>query len=95
MLEKLVNNQLTDFLDVYSILSGMQSGFRPGYGCVTATLKVLNDVTIALDSKQYCAAICIDLAKAFDKIDHSIIVGRQMSIGVSEGSLVWFANYLS
>ena len=55
MLDKLVN-QLTDFLDVYSILSGMQSGFLSGYGCGTATLKVLNDVTIALDSKQCGAA---------------------------------------
>ena len=54
VLEKRVNNKLTGFLD--SILSGMQSGF-PGYGCVTATLNVLNYVTIALDSKQCCAAI--------------------------------------
>lgn len=72
----------------------MQSGFCSGYGCVNATLKVLNDVTIALDSKQCCAAIFIDLAKAFDTVDHSILVGRLMSIGVSEGSLAWFANYL-
>jgi hypothetical protein len=50
VLKELVNNQLTGFLDVYSILSGMQSGFRSGYECVTATLKVFNDVTIVLDS---------------------------------------------
>jgi hypothetical protein len=62
-LEKLVNNQLTVFLDVYSILSGMQSGFRSGYGCVTANLKVLNDVTIALDSKQCRAAILLTWPK--------------------------------
>ena len=81
MLEKLVN-QLT------SILSGMQSGFHSGYGYVTATLKVLNDVTIILDSKQcYCGAIFIDLAKAFDTVDHSILVGRLRSIGASYGSL--------
>jgi hypothetical protein len=41
VLEKLVNNQMTGFLDVYSILSGMQSGFFPGQGCVTATLRGL------------------------------------------------------
>jgi hypothetical protein len=73
----------------------MQSGFHSGYGCVTATLKVLNDGTIALDSKQCCAAIFIDLAKAFDTVDHSILVVRLRSISVSEGSLAWFANYLS
>ena len=61
VLEKLTDNQLTGFLDVYSILLGMQSGFRSGYGCVTATLKVLNDVTIAIDSKQCCAAIFNEL----------------------------------
>jgi hypothetical protein len=83
-LEKLVNNQQTGFFDVYSILLGMQSGYRSGYGCVTASLNVLNDVTIALDSKQYCATIFIDLAKAFDKVSHSIIVGRLRSIGVKE-----------
>jgi hypothetical protein len=94
-LEKLDNNQLTGFLDVYGILYGMQSGFRSGCGCVTATLKVLNDVSIALDSKQCCAAIFIDLAKAFDTVDHSILVGRPWSIDISEGSLAWFANYLS
>ena len=59
------------------------------------TLKVLNDITIARDSKQCCAAIFIDLAKAFDTVDHSILVGRLRNIGVSEGSLAWFANYLS
>ena len=73
----------------------MQYGFRSGYGCVTTTLKVLNDVPIALDSNHYCAAIFIDLAKAFDTVDHSILVGRLRSIGVSEGSLARFANYLS
>ena len=69
----------------------MQSGFCSGYVCVTATLKVLNNVTNALDSKQCCAAISIDLAKAFDRVDHSIL----RSMCVSEGSLAWFANYLS
>jgi hypothetical protein len=75
VLEKLVN-QLTGFLDVYSILSGIQSGFHSGYECVTATFMVLNDVTISLDSKQCCAATFIDLVKAFDMVDHSILVHR-------------------
>jgi hypothetical protein len=71
------------------LLSGLQSGFCSSYGCVTATLiKVLNYVTIALVSKQYCADIFIDLAKAFGRVEHSILVGRLRSIVVSEESLV-------
>jgi hypothetical protein len=41
-----------------------------------------NDVTVALDSKQCCAAIFIDLAKAVDTVDHSILVDRLRSVGV-------------
>ena len=54
---------------------------------VTATLKVINYVNIAIDSKQCWAAIFLDLAKGFDTGDHSIPVGRLRSIGVSEGGL--------
>jgi hypothetical protein len=82
------------FIGQFLFFSGMQSGFRSGYGCVIATLNVLNDVIISLDSKQCCAAIFIDLAKAFDTVDYSILMGR-LSIGVSEGPLACFANYLS
>jgi hypothetical protein len=60
---------------------------------VTATLKVLNDVTIALDSKQCWAAI-FDLAKAFDTVEHFVLVGWLRSIDASEESLTWFASYL-
>ena len=73
----------------------MQSGVRSGYGCVTANLNVLNDITTALNSNQCCAAIFIDLAKAYDMVDLSILVGQLRSIGISEGSLACFANYPS
>ena len=95
IIEKLVNNQLSWYLNSYNILSPAQSGFRPGFGCVTATLKVLNDITSALDSKLHCAAIFIDLAKAFDTVNHSILSDRLNSIGVQGRSLEWFSSFLS
>ena len=95
ILEKLVNKQLSKYLKDHNILSGVQSGFRTGYGCITATLKIINDVVSALGTKQYCAAIFIDLAKAFDTVDHSILLDRLGSIGVSGHSLAWFSNYLT
>lgn len=95
ILEKLVNKQLINHLNVNGIISGTQSGFRSGYGCITATTKVLNDITSALDNKQHCTAIFIDLAKAFDSVDHNTLIHRLSSIGVTDHSLVWFSNYLS
>jgi hypothetical protein len=71
----------------------MQSGFRAGYGCTSATLKVLNDIIIAIDKRHYCAAIFINLAKAFDSVNHCILIGRLNSLGLSNDCLARFTNY--
>ena len=74
VLEKLVLKQLNHFLASNLILSDLQSGFRPGHGCMTATTKVLDDITTALASRQVCVATFIDLAKAFDSVVHDFLL---------------------
>ena len=95
VLEKLVHKQLSQFLTSNNILSNLQSGFRPGHGCITATLKVLDDIISSLDSKQTCIAAFIDLSKAFDSVIHPILLQRLSSIGLSPHSCNWFASYLN
>lgn len=93
--EKLVNKQIVSHLESHRTLSAMQSGFRAGHGCTTATLKVLNDIIAAIDKKQYCAAVYIDLSKAFDSVNHCVLISRLNSLGFSHDCLAWFSNYLS
>jgi hypothetical protein len=73
----------------------MQSSFIAGHGCTSATLKVLNDIITAIDKSHYCAAVFIDLAKAFDSVNHHILIGRLNSLGFSNDCLAWFTNYFS
>ena len=73
----------------------MQSGFRAGHGCKSATLKVLNDIITAIDKRQYFAAVFIDLAKAFDSVNHHILISRLNNLGFSNDCLAWFTNYFS
>ena len=74
----------------------MQSGFRAGHGCTSATLKVLNDIITAIDKRQYCTvAVFIDLAKNLDSVNHHIFIGRLNSLGFSNYCLAWFTNYFS
>ena len=73
----------------------LKSGFRAGHGCTSATLKVLNDIINAIDKRHYCAAVLIDLAKAFDSVNHNILIGRLNSLGFSNNCLAWFTNYFS
>jgi hypothetical protein len=58
-------------------------------------LKVLNDIVTAIDKRQYCAAVSTDLAKAFDSVNHRILIGRLNSLGFSNDCLAWFINYFS
>ena len=95
VLEMLVLKQLDFFLTTNNILSDLQSGFRSGHGCITATLKVLDDIIIDLDNKQVCIASFIDLAKAFDSVDHMTLLGRLSGIGLSPTCCNWFASYLT
>ena len=73
----------------------MQSGIRADHGCTSATLKVLNDILTAIEKKHYCAAVFIDLDKAFDSVNHHILIGRLNSLDFSNDCLAWFTNYFS
>ena len=54
-------------------------------------MKDLNDIITAIDEKEHCAALFLDLSKAFDKVDHSVLV----NVGFSSKSVKWYENYLS
>lgn len=95
VLERLINDQIKDFLDTHNILSPLQSGFRKQHSTVSAAVKVVNDITEALDKKNHCAALFIDLSKAFDTVDHAILCQRLSDIGLSSHAVGWFTNYLS
>uniref|UniRef100_A0A8K9UIW2 Reverse transcriptase domain-containing protein n=1 Tax=Oncorhynchus mykiss TaxID=8022 RepID=A0A8K9UIW2_ONCMY len=93
--ESQVNKQITDHFESHRTFSAVQSGFRAVHGCTSATLKVLNDIITAIDKRQYCAAVFIDLAKAFDSVNHRILIGRLNSLCFSNDCLAWFTNYFS
>ena len=95
ILEHLINNQLKAFLSFHNILNRHQSGFRPGHSTISAATKVVNDIAYALDNKQDCVALFIDLSKAFDSVDHALLLNRLAEIGLDRKACKWFKNYLS
>lgn len=94
VLENLVSNSLKEFLYNNAILSTYQSGFRKRHSTITAAIKVVNDITVALDKRQHCASLFIDLSKAFDTVDHDVLKLRLLNSGLSENAVAWFSNYL-
>ena len=95
ILESLVASQLKSYLDSLNILNNMQSGFRSRHSTVSATLKVFDDIKEALDNKLMCVSLFIDLTKAFDTVDHPLLINTLLRAGIGCNALKWFHSYLN
>ena len=95
ILERIVYDQLYNFLVKYSIIIPCQYGFRKLHSTDLAILDLYDKVSNALSNNQYVVGLFIDLTKAFDSLDHSILLRKLERYGVRGTPLEWFRNYLS
>ena len=93
--EKLVHNQMYDYLDKNKHLFANQSGFRALHSVVTCLLNSTDDWYVNMDNGKYTAMIFIDLKKAFDTVDHDILLAKLRKYGIENVELTWFTSYLT
>ena len=92
--EKILKERITKFLDKYHILSDHQFGFRKGKSTSDAMLSLTTKIYQSLDKKRPAMALFIDLAKAFDTVDHTQLMGVLDSIGFRGISYNLIQDYL-
>ena len=95
VLEKLVYGQLYHYLNDNKLLSSCQSGFRSLHSTITALLEATNSWSVNIDNGFLNGVVFIDLKKAFDTIDHEIILRKMSYFGADQESITWFQSYLS
>ena len=95
IIEKVVHDQTNAFLSDENILYNYQSGFRANHPTNLCLSFLTDKVLKGFDEGLLTGIILIDLQKAFDTIDHEILLYKLKAIRLSKGTLQWFRSYLS
>ena len=93
--EKIIYDQLYEYLNANNLLNYCQSGFRSFHSTLTALLEATNEWLVNIDNGLLNGVVFIDLKKAFDTIDHEVILLKLRNYGVDPFSLRWFKSYLT
>ena len=86
-----MHTRLYDFVDI----SKQFYGFRKGFSTNHALLKILEGIQENLDNKTFVCGVCVDLEKAFDAVNHQILLQKLNHYGIRGIANQWFSSYLS
>ena len=95
LLEKLMHKRLVSFLNQHKILYKYQFGFRQNYSTTLALIEITDNILQDLENGKFVCGIYLDLSKAFDTVDHTILLSKLHYYGIRGEPLCWFRNYLS
>ncbi|MCG8113419.1 MAG: reverse transcriptase domain-containing protein [Candidatus Thiodiazotropha taylori] len=94
ILEKHVHLSLMSYLNEHDFLHPTQSGFRSAHSCETALVNMIDRWLQCLDNGQLVGVVLVDFKKAFDLVDHNILLQKLKLYNLSEKALNWFSSYL-
>ena len=92
ILEKVVANQLYEFLSRNNLLSESQHGFRKGLSTQTALIQITEHLYKNIDKSKISLLALCDLSKAFDSVSHTLLLQKMDALQIDD---FWFTNYLS
>ena len=95
LLEKLMYKRTYYFLEQTDQLYQSQYGFRKSHSCETAIMELASSIIKGKDDGFYTLALFIDLSKAFDTVDHNILLDKLDKYGIRGVAKEWCRSYLT
>ena len=93
--EKVMYSRLIDFLEENKILIVNQFGFRKNHSSYMALIVLIYKITKALENGDYVIGMFLDFSKAFDTVNHHILLEKLEYYGIRWSALAWFESYLA
>ena len=93
--ERVVYDQVESYLDQKKLLYKFQSGFRSRFSTDTCLIHLTDFIKFQMDKGHYVGMVLLDLQKAFDTVDHNILLMKLEAIGLNEDVIRWFRSYLT
>ena len=94
-LERIIYNRILDYMTNLHILCDNQFGFRKNHSTTLALIDLHDKISSALDNGELAVGVFLDLSKAFDTVDHSILFDKLEHYGIRGLSLKWVKSYFS
>ena len=95
IIEKIMHERLYAFLSKHKCIYDLQFGFRSQHSTNHALIDLTEDIRKAIDDNKFAVGIFIDLQKAFDTVDHNILLKKLDHYGIRGVTNNWFKSYLS
>jgi len=94
LFEKIMYARLYDFTIKTNLLFPSQHGFQSGHSPYMSLLSMQDEISNAIERNEYSLGIFFDLAKAFDTVNHNILLSKLNNYGIRGLQLSWFSSYL-
>ena len=95
ILERIMHNCLCSYLVNEKILYSKQFGFQKGHSTEHVIAQLADQIHESFENDNYTLGVFIDLSKAFDTIDHAILLKKLENYGIKDRNLAWFRSYLT
>lgn len=95
ILESVVSDQLMSYLGENNLLDPYQSGYRKHHSVETLLNNLLDDIRLAADQGKITFLVLFDFSKAFDFVNHDLLLRVLENLGCSNSVLEWFSSYLA
>ncbi|KAG5891778.1 hypothetical protein JTB14_006172 [Gonioctena quinquepunctata] len=94
LLEKVAAGLLMNYANEHDLVPKVQSGLQKSHSTSTALMRITNDVTKNIDNSLTTYTVILNYSRAFDVVDHSLMLVKLKYYGLSASALQWFQSYL-